>query len=617
MECAESIDTNTDGIGSVSCPTAQFCVALDYDGNAISYDGTAWSAPESIDSASNYLDSVSCPSAVFCGAVDAVGNALTYSGAEGVAITSSSLPGGTVGQEYSTTLAATGGAMPYSWSKTGGTLPGGLTLGTDGVISGDPTTPGTSDVTVKVTDSSIPALTATASLSITVDATPKVVVTSTPLPATAGSVTYAVTVSGQSGTPTGTVTISDGDGGTCDVPTLSAGAGNCSVTESAAEAPLDVTASYSGDSTYASATTSLKLSSSVSVAGSATAGSNGVTASATGGSQDGIDTVTEAQYASDPVAPLANGNDYFDVAVSSGATFSAVGVDYCNSDVTPATYLEWWNSSAEFRGRCVGTSGEPSLKRHLPLRPDPRRQRQPTVCLGLARCELQPVEQCPAQWHGLRARFGHRPSSAQHRHGDSRQRRSNGDLLPSVVERRFSDHRLHGDLQWRPARLGHCEPDHRDRPHRRTDLHLRRGGHQCGGRQCLLGGVQFGDTARSGLPDLNAVAVAPRRLGDSLQRPAADLRSSYGDQDHLEEDGGATQEAHTELQRRPFGDSDDEGVSGPSRERHRLGVGNGEGGQGQDDGHQDVHPRHLLGPCGRGHRRAGSAVERRGGRLRP
>ena len=198
---------------------------------------------------------------------------------------------------------------------------------------------------MKVTDSSIPALTATASLSVTVDATPKVVVTSTPLPATAGSVTYAVAVSGQSGTPTGTVTISDGDGGTCDVPTLSAGSGNCSVTESAAEAPLDVTASYSGDSTYASATTSIKLSSSVSVAGSATAGSDGVTASATGGTQDGIDTVTEAQYASDPVAPLANGNDYFDVAVSSGATFSAVGVDYCNSDVTATTYLEWWNSS--------------------------------------------------------------------------------------------------------------------------------------------------------------------------------------------------------------------------------------------------------------------------------
>ena len=331
------------GLYPLSCPSASFCARLGEGGNVFTYNGTSWSAPTAVDSAG--LTSLSCSSASFCAAVDANSNVLTYTGA-GLAVTTSSLPAGTVGQDYSTTLAATGGTTPYSWSQTGGTLPGGLTLATNGVISGSPTTAGTSSFTVQATDASDPAQTATANLSITVDAIPTVAVTSSPLPATPGSVSYAVTVSGQSGTPTGTVTISDGKGGTCEIPSLSAGTGSCSVTESAAEAPLTVTASYSGDSTYVPATGSITSSSSVSSGGDATAGSDGVTASATGGTQDGTDTLTETQYESDPVAPLANGSDYFDVAVSPGATFSAVNVEDCNSDVTPSTYLEWWNPSA-------------------------------------------------------------------------------------------------------------------------------------------------------------------------------------------------------------------------------------------------------------------------------
>lgn len=67
--------------------------------------------------------------------------------------TSSPLPNGTQNTAYSTTLAATGGTVPYSWSVTAGTLPTGLSLvaGT-GVISGTPTGTGTSNFTVTVTD---------------------------------------------------------------------------------------------------------------------------------------------------------------------------------------------------------------------------------------------------------------------------------------------------------------------------------------------------------------------------------------------------------------------------------------------------------------------------------
>ena len=67
--------------GAASCSSATFCMAVDGSGNAITYDGSTWSAPQNIESASGLgLDSVSCPSATFCMAVDGSGNALTYNG---------------------------------------------------------------------------------------------------------------------------------------------------------------------------------------------------------------------------------------------------------------------------------------------------------------------------------------------------------------------------------------------------------------------------------------------------------------------------------------------------------------------------------------------------------
>ncbi len=66
-------------------------------------------------------------------------------------ITTSSLPGGTVGESYSATLEATGGETPYTWSVASGSLPGGLSLSPAGVISGTPTAAGTGTFTVRVT----------------------------------------------------------------------------------------------------------------------------------------------------------------------------------------------------------------------------------------------------------------------------------------------------------------------------------------------------------------------------------------------------------------------------------------------------------------------------------
>jgi len=67
------------------------------------------------------------------------------------AITTASLPDGTVGTAYSQTLAATGDAT-ITWSLESGSLPTGLTLLGSGTISGTPTTAGTSNFTVKATN---------------------------------------------------------------------------------------------------------------------------------------------------------------------------------------------------------------------------------------------------------------------------------------------------------------------------------------------------------------------------------------------------------------------------------------------------------------------------------
>ena len=68
-------------------------------------------------------------------------------------VTTSSLPGGTIGTGYSQTLTASGGSGAYTWSITAGSLPSGLTLSPAGTISGTPATGGTANFTVQVMDS--------------------------------------------------------------------------------------------------------------------------------------------------------------------------------------------------------------------------------------------------------------------------------------------------------------------------------------------------------------------------------------------------------------------------------------------------------------------------------
>jgi hypothetical protein len=70
-----------------------------------------------------------------------------------ITVNPSSLPHGQKGHSYSQTLTASGGSGPYTFTKTSGSLPPGLTLSPAGVISGTPTSNGTFTFTVQATDS--------------------------------------------------------------------------------------------------------------------------------------------------------------------------------------------------------------------------------------------------------------------------------------------------------------------------------------------------------------------------------------------------------------------------------------------------------------------------------
>jgi hypothetical protein len=116
------------------------------------------------------------------------------------------LPGATQGSPYSVTFQADGGTGNYSnWVIAGGTLPNGLTLAAaTGVLAGTPTGSGTSNFSVRVTDSANTQ--AVAAYQIQVTALPPLTIT-TPSPLPQGTVGTAysqvLAASGGSGAASG------------------------------------------------------------------------------------------------------------------------------------------------------------------------------------------------------------------------------------------------------------------------------------------------------------------------------------------------------------------------------------------------------------------------------
>ncbi len=117
------------------------------------------------------------------------------------------LPSGTIGVEYSQAFSASGGTAPYTysidWNRS--TLPNGLTLSPDGVLSGTPTSSGNYTFTVRVEDATHAINLKSYNLSIElVKVDGSFTFTSSSNPSTLGeAVTFTVSATGAAETPDG------------------------------------------------------------------------------------------------------------------------------------------------------------------------------------------------------------------------------------------------------------------------------------------------------------------------------------------------------------------------------------------------------------------------------
>jgi hypothetical protein len=173
-----------------------------------------------------------------------------------VQITTTSLPGGSVGTSYSQAVAVGGGQAPFTFSKPGGgALPPGPSLNTStGEISGTPTLIGNYSFTIRVTDAlgasdnqplSIAIALATSNTSLTLNTSPSVF---------GQAVTFTARVTGSVGMPTGTVTFKEG--GTCasgtvlDTQELSGGTATSGPISALPVGSHSILACYGGSSTF-------------------------------------------------------------------------------------------------------------------------------------------------------------------------------------------------------------------------------------------------------------------------------------------------------------------------------------------------------------------------------
>ena len=113
---------------------------------------------------------------------------------------------GVIGIAYKFLLVASGGVTPYTWTIASGQLPPGLSMASDGVISGTPTTLGKFTFTAKVTDSQTPTA-AVNQLTASITINPVLSLTATSLPSGLVGGLYNATITASNGLPPYTFTL--------------------------------------------------------------------------------------------------------------------------------------------------------------------------------------------------------------------------------------------------------------------------------------------------------------------------------------------------------------------------------------------------------------------------
>lgn len=119
---------------------------------------------------------------------------------EGLTITTTRLPRASVNRAYTTTLRALFGTEPYTWAITSGSLPSGITLASNGLLSGTATTSGEFPLTLEVTDSTGAKATAETTLSVVVNTVPDIT-TAASLPGGFMGTPYNIQLTANAGDP--------------------------------------------------------------------------------------------------------------------------------------------------------------------------------------------------------------------------------------------------------------------------------------------------------------------------------------------------------------------------------------------------------------------------------
>jgi len=114
-------------------------------------------------------------------------------------ILTNSLPNGSINQPYAVALSPTGGITPYTWGLKAGSspLPSGLTLTSNGIISGEPTVTSNATHTFTLTDAT--SLTVEKALQLSIRAIP-LSITNTSLPQGTANQSYSATLTATGGT---------------------------------------------------------------------------------------------------------------------------------------------------------------------------------------------------------------------------------------------------------------------------------------------------------------------------------------------------------------------------------------------------------------------------------